>query len=251
MFVSNAILFGVVAVTDSSARPEPPRRGGRAAPRRAARSLSRAAIVDAALAILDAEGLDAVTMRRVAQDLHTGPASLYAHVADKDEMVAAVLDRIMGEMERPVADPSRWQEQLKQMVRSARAVFARHRDIARASLGHIPMGENALPLAEAFLAVILAGGVSPEVAGMSVDILALYLTASAYEESIEDYSSWKPEEQERFQAELHGFFAGLPAAQFPTLVAMAGPLTQGDKDERFEFGLDLLVRGIASTVDPV
>jgi TetR/AcrR family transcriptional regulator, tetracycline repressor protein len=61
-------------------------------------ALTRQAIVDAALRIVDTEGLDAVSMRRIAQDLGTGAASLYAHVTDKEELIDLVVDQIMGEM---------------------------------------------------------------------------------------------------------------------------------------------------------
>jgi AcrR family transcriptional regulator len=232
--------------------PAAPRRGGRASavPRRPSRTLNRESIIDAALGILDAEGLDAVTMRRVAQVLGTGPASLYAHVADKDEMVAAIVDRIFAEIELPdPIDPERWQEQLKDICRSGRTVLARHRDVARASLGNVPTGDNALPIQEAFVAVLLAGGVSPSVAGMAVDILALYITATVYEESLETGNmAVAKEDSEQFHLELRSYFSSLPAARFPTLVSMADALTTGDHEERYEFGLDLLVRGIASTV---
>jgi AcrR family transcriptional regulator len=212
--------------------------------------LNRAAIIDAAISLLDAEGLAAVTMRRVADVLGTGPASLYAHFADKDEMVAAVLDRIIGEMTIPdPIDPDRWQEQLKELVRSARATFGRHRDIARASLGNIPTGEGALPGMNAMVGILLAGGVSSKVASLSVDILALYFTASAFEESLETFPVGE-EASAVFHQQLRSFFASLPEDRFPHLVALAEPLTSGDGDHRFEFGLDLLVRGIASTVTP-
>jgi AcrR family transcriptional regulator len=235
------------------ALPQAPRRHGRTlqAQRRTPRSLSREAIVDAALAVLDAEGLDAVTMRRVADQLGTGPASLYAHVADKDEMVAAVLDRVITEVPVPdPIDPERWQEQLKEMARASRATFGRHRDIARASLGNVPTGEGALPLMNAMVGILLAGGVSPQVASLSVDILALYFTATAYEESLGTFAKDDPEASEQFHTELKNYFGSLPADRFPHLVALAEPLTSGDGDHRFEFGLDLLVRGIASTVKP-
>src|SRR5580700_8218103 len=81
-------------------------------------ALSRRAIVDAALRIIDTEGLDAVSMRRIAQDLGTGAASLYAHVADKEELLDLVVDQIMGEMVAvhgalAPADTRDWQEQIK------------------------------------------------------------------------------------------------------------------------------------------
>ncbi len=236
--------------SETTALPPAPRRQGppRQTQQRTPRTLSRGAIVDAAVRVLDAEGLGAVTMRRVADELGTGPASLYAHVADKDEMVAAVLDRVISEVEIPdPIDPERWQEQLKELARSVRRTFAQHRDIARASLGNIPTGEGALPGMDAMVGILLAGGVSPVVAGLSVDILALYFTASAFEESLETFPVGEQEKQ-AFHEELRQFFAALPADRFPHLVGMAGPLTSGDGDERFEFGLDLLVRGIASTV---
>jgi AcrR family transcriptional regulator len=204
--------------------------------------------VDAALRVLDAEGLAALTMRRVADELGTGPSSLYAHVADKDAMVEAVLDRVIGEVEIPQAiDPERWEEQLKDMARSSRATMGRHRDIARAMLGTIPTGEHSLPVSNAMVGILLASGVSRRVAALSVDILALYFAATAFEESLEDYDLDGEADETDFKGELQRFLAGLPAERFPHLVDMAGPLTTGDRDERFEFGLDLLVRGIAST----
>lgn len=214
--------------------------------------LSRAAIVEAALGVLDSEGLDAVTMRRVAEELGTGPASLYAHVEHKDDLVAAVLDRVISEVTLPGdPDPDRWQEQIKAVLRDGLAVFGRHRDISRAALGTIPTGEGALPVVDAIVGILLASGVSRQVAAWSADILALYLTATAYEQSLEN----APERGQSDgllptstpDAEMQSWFASLPADRFPHLTAMAGPLTAGGAEERFEFGLDLLVRGIAST----
>jgi AcrR family transcriptional regulator len=232
---------------DTDAFPTPPRRGGRTprTSRRAPRSLSREAILDAAMTVLDAEGLDAVTMRRVATELGTGPASLYAHVADKEEMVAALLDRVIGEVSLPTLDAGRWQEQVKELAREARAAFGRHRDIARATLGEVPTGENAMTVSERLVSILLAGGVSEQVAAFSVDILSLYFSSVAYEESIESFDKYLGE---AYHLQLRDFFASLPPSRFPNLHAMAVALTSGEGDERFEFGLDLLVRGIASTV---
>jgi AcrR family transcriptional regulator len=211
--------------------PIPPRRGKPipVKPQRPPRTLGREAIIDAALSILDAEGLSALTMRRVADELGTGPASLYAHVADKEEMIAAVIDRIFGEVELPdPIDASRWQQQLKEMARAGRNVLGSHRDIARAGLGNVPTGENALALSNAMVGILLAGGVSPTVAGLSVDILALYITATAFEESLEERPYDTEASKEQFHMELQNFFQSLPADRFPHLVSMAIPLTTGD-----------------------
>jgi Tetracyclin repressor-like, C-terminal domain len=78
----------------------------------------------------------------------------------------------------------------------------------------------------------------------AVDILPLYATATAYEESLHAAKDW--EESPEFIAELQAFFKALPPDRFPNFIALAEPLTAGAGDERFEFGLDALVRGIES-----
>ena len=69
-----------------------------------------------------------MTMRRVAQALDTGAASLYAYVADKDELIEMVVERVIGEVRLPgPPDPERWLEQLKAYARAIRRVWAGHR----------------------------------------------------------------------------------------------------------------------------
>ncbi|MFC6929926.1 TetR/AcrR family transcriptional regulator [Actinomadura yumaensis] len=112
--------------------PTPPgRKPRKAAPSR--RPLTQDGIVAAAVRVLDAEGLDGVTMRRVAQELDTGPASLYAHVSGKDELNELMLDRVAAEVRLPEPDPERWQEQVKEVAREVRRVWQAHADIARVS----------------------------------------------------------------------------------------------------------------------
>src|SRR3954468_17491594 len=74
--------------------------------------LSRDAIVAAALEIARTEGVEAVSMRRVAQALDTGPASLYVYVADRDELHALLFDAAIGTITVEETDPARWREQL-------------------------------------------------------------------------------------------------------------------------------------------
>lgn len=226
----------------------PSREGSRVrrAPRQ--RALSREAIAQAALAIVDRDGLDALTMRAVAHQMGTGAASLYAHVASKEELLELVIERVIGEVELPgEPDPQRWQEQLKECARAIRAVFSRHRDLARASFARIPLGENGLRGTEWIIAVMRAGGVSDQVIAYACDLLPLYVVAVCYEESLYG-SETSPEDMAQFIDGMRDYFASLPPDRFPNVVSLAGPLTAGDLegDERFEFGLDVLVRGIAA-----
>jgi AcrR family transcriptional regulator len=226
----------------------PSREGSRVRRATRERALSRGAIAEAALAIVDREGLDALTMRTVAHYMGTGAASLYAHVASKEDLLELVVERVIREVKMPgEPDPERWQEQLKECARTIRAVFSRHRDLARASFARIPLGENALRSSEWMIAVMRAGGLPDQVIAYACDLLPLYVMAVCYEESLYG-SETSPEEMAKFVDGMRQYFASLPPDRFPNVVSLAGPLTAGDPegDERFEFGLDVLVGGLAA-----
>src|ERR687888_2227530 len=103
MAFDSGTMFAVEPTTDPTI-PEPP---WKAAPReRPARTpLTREAIVDAALRVLAREGADGLSMRRVAEELGAGPASLYWHVASKDELINLLIDRVTSEIPLPPPDP--------------------------------------------------------------------------------------------------------------------------------------------------
>jgi AcrR family transcriptional regulator len=230
----------VTALPQPPKRPRSERRAGRP------RGLDRDAVVEAALRVLDAEGLDAVTIRRVAEELGTSGTALYTYVRDKDELVDLLLDRVIGETDLGSIPPDLpWDEQVRAIGREMRRVMRAHRDIARATLGRIPQGENALVVVEEFLGRLRRAGLPDDVIALGVDLLALYVGGVAYEESLDGAQGLDdPAAVEQFIGELRGYFERLPRDRFPNIVAMAGPLTS-DAD-RFEFGLDVLVRGLAS-----
>jgi TetR/AcrR family tetracycline transcriptional repressor len=211
-------------------KPEPPDRGER-------RPLTRDAIVDAALVLLDREGIAGLSMRRLAKELDVGAASLYWHVGDKEELLGLLLDRIVGESQVPDPDPANWQEQMKELGRESRRLLQRHRDAAQISMGRVPVGPNSMPVMERNLAILVAAGLPPRVLSLATDMFALYVGGFAFEESLRGDESADPEQ-------LAEYFRSLPKDEFPTLVALADDLTAGDADERFEFGLELLVRGL-------
>ncbi len=214
------------------------------------RALTRDAIAAAALEIIDAEGLDAVTMRRVAQTLGTGAASLYAHVAGKEELIELVVERVIGSVAIPEQpDPEHWQEEVKDGLRVMRAAIASHRDLARAIFARIPLGENALAGSEWMIRTLRAGGLPDQVVAYACDLLPLYVTAVAYEQSLYAGENVTPEVMGEFVANMRNYFESLPADRFPNTVALAAQLTSGDGDERFEFGLEVLVRGLAAMAD--
>lgn len=192
-----------------------------------------------------------MTMRTVAHLLGTGAASLYAHVSSKEDLLELVIERVIGEIEfGGEPDPERWQEQVKDGLRAIRRMWSRHGDLARASFARIPMGENALRGSEQMIAVLRAGGLPDHIIAYACDLLPLYTMAVAYEESIYASESTSPEDMREFVASMRAYFAALPPDRFPNVVALAGPLTAGaEGDERFEFGLEVLMRGLAAMAD--
>jgi AcrR family transcriptional regulator len=211
--------------------------------------LSQELIVETALRILEAEGLDAVTMRRVAQELDTGPASLYAHVSNKEELQQLMLDRVAAEIELPEPDPERWQEQIKQFAINSQRVWVRYADIARVSLANIPTGPNQLRIAERMLAILRAGGVGEKAAGWALDRLALMIDADAIEAGIYRKKVAEGVDLEAYFGQIFEYFKSLPPDQFPHITSMIDSLTSGDGDERFEFGLDLFIKGLEAYVE--
>jgi AcrR family transcriptional regulator len=229
--------------------PEPP--WLRARPRRTRAPLSREAIVDAALRVLDCEGASGLSMRRIAEEIGSGPGALYWHVANKEQLIQLVFDRVIGELPRPEVDPARWQEQLKQAARDVREVMRSHPGIAQLSFGRIPLGPNAIRYHEWYLSLVLAGGLPNHVAALAGDLVHLYVYAFAYEECV-GFSAPSVDDApvDDFVGEMRTYLASLPPESFPNVTALADELTAGGPDERFEFGLEILVSGLAAHARP-
>jgi AcrR family transcriptional regulator len=205
-------------------------------------SLTRDAIVTAAIDVLDGEGLEGLSMRRVAERLDTGAATLYWHIADKEQLIHLVLDRVMGEIELPAPDPSRWREQIREFAHSGREMFGRHRDVALASLGRVPMGPNLARTGEWLLSVLRAAGVPDRPAAWFADLLALVGAAQATEDQVADASKGGS------ASDIGSYMAMLPESQFPNLTAVAADMAGGGADDRFEFSIELLIRGIETYI---
>jgi AcrR family transcriptional regulator len=230
--------------------PEPPwaRPAQRDRPARA--PLTREAIVEAALRVVGREGAQALSMRRVADELGTGPASLYWHVASKDELANLMIDRVMGEIELPPPDPARWQEQLKEFGLNAWRMLGRYPGVAGLTLGRIPLGPNLMRLTEWTLTLLRGAGVPDRIAAFAGDLFGLYIGAHGAEQAAGFTSptgeDLPPEEIVRM---VRGYFASMPPDRFPNVLATLDELVSGGPEERFELGLDVLIRGLASYVE--
>jgi AcrR family transcriptional regulator len=197
--------------------------------------------------VVDREGLEATSMRRVAEELGTAPSALYWHVRNKDQLLQLVLDRVVGEIELPPRDPVNWQEQLKALAREMRRVLTSHRDIARVTMGAIPAGPNILVVVEWMHSLLREAGLPDGTVALFGDLAGLYVGAYAFEESL-GLASPTGEDlpPEEVLAMLGEYWASLPQDRFPHTLALGDRLFEGGPDERFEFGLDVLIRGLES-----
>src|SRR5262245_2326124 len=208
--------------------------------------LTREAIVSTALRVLDRDGLDKFSMRRVAEELDTGAASLYWHVGSKDGLLDLVMEEVIGEQEVPDAEPERWQEQIKEVARNMRETILRHRDIVRVSIGRIPMGPNALRLSEGVLGILRAGRVPDELAVQSYLLLISAVNGFTMDETrFEEEGPPSAPPPEEAGEMVQAYVESLPADQFPNMTEVAGAFAMSDQDARFELLLDLFIEGLA------
>ncbi|MEW2547190.1 TetR/AcrR family transcriptional regulator [Streptomyces sp. NPDC047002] len=230
------------------ARHQPQDRAAAAtrAPRRRAVPITVEQVVDTALDLVAADGYEALTMRRVAAALDTGPASLYAHVVNKADLDELLIGRLCAGLALPEPDPAAWRDRVRDVCRQVRDQYLRYPGISRAALAMAPTDLSALRVSEGLLALLLAGGVAPRAAAWAADALLLYVAAYCLELSVvrqragQDDTVWV-----RDREELRGRLAALSAADFPHTTRHAAELTAGEPHERFDFTLGLMIDGLA------
>ena len=209
--------------------------------------LSEEAIVDAALAIVRAENLKAVTLQRVATALDTGPASLYVYIkGGRDELRQAMYDRVLSTvtLERPNTDS--WRGQALGLLERLLAAFESHPGIAAISLANPASTRPALLVAENLLGVLLAGGIAPQDAALATDTLLLLTTARAIETDVWHSTDDGQDDQPDIEQHLHDTYTTLPAAEFPHFTALAEELIGPDTAARFRFAIDTFLDGLAA-----
>jgi AcrR family transcriptional regulator len=241
MYVTNGRRVKYSGPMDAPARPRSTRDRPAKAP------LSEDAIVDAALAIVRAEGLDAVTMRRVATELDTGPASLYVYIRGRDELRNAMLDRVGSLIELEEPDPARWREQVHALLDRTLAALEDHPGIASVAVANPPSSPRVLRFAENLLGLLLAGGVTAPDAALACDSLPLLTTATALETD-----AWRAQGNTRetdvadVADRLFAAFTSLPPDAFPLLTRYSRELIVRDGDERFHFAVDTFLDGLVA-----
>lgn len=230
---------------------QPPRGRGR---NRLLPALSRAEIVDAAIAVADAEGADAVSMRRIAQVLRAGPMSLYWHVANKEHLLELMLDVLFAEAEVP--DPTGdWRADLQAHARSHRAMLHRHEWAIKFMGGRPPLGPGTMLNMEHSLAILDGSGLDMATSMRVLETVVTYVLGAVLRETGEirgqreqETAGVTMEEWEPLRAAWRDRLAadGRFARVVRFLDERIDPDAEQTRDERFEFGLNCVLDGLAA-----
>jgi AcrR family transcriptional regulator len=218
-------------------------------PRGRARGLGRERIVHAAIAIADREGLDALTMRRVAGELGAGTMSLYWYVRSKDELIELMRDEVAGELTLKEASGD-WRADLERFARDLRASFLRHPWLASVLVGLPPIGPNSLRQDELALAVV---------GDLGLDVQTQVAIPAAVYSFVVGFVLRELDEQEvrrRTGASEQEWLASvapylertLATGRYPNLQRVTAAGGDGDADLAFELTLSLVLDGIAARI---
>jgi AcrR family transcriptional regulator len=217
------------------------RDGEKDAPRPRREPITVARIVDAALQVVQAEGFDAVTMRRVAGVLGASPGALYVHIRDKSELDDLMVGELCSRVTLPEPDPARWQEQALDVCGQLRDQYLQYPEIWRATLAASPQSLDTLRIMEGLLAILTAGGVPLRSAVWVSDAAFLYIGAYSV---MALRRLTDTDEQVVGRAEATERLGMLPPDRFPITAAHAEVLTSGEGHDRFDFTLGLLFGGL-------
>lgn len=194
-------------------------------------------ILDAALELVDEQGADALSMRSLAQRLGSGTATLYRHFASRSELVALMVDRMIGEIDMRSIASLPWQQACMSFAQSMFDALGRHGKVASLLIGHVPVGPNALAQRELALSVLLDSGFAPAAAAHAYATVSRYVLGFAIQVSGSAAAIGQQD------AEVSAAFHHLDPSRYPATVAVADELPVPLEDE-FTFGLRLIVAGL-------
>jgi AcrR family transcriptional regulator len=210
------------------------------------RGLSRQQIVRAAITIADREGLDALTMRRVAQRLRAGTMSLYWHVRSKDELIELMRDQVAGEHTlQPSGD---WRSDLATFARDTRAMFLRHPWLAAVAFGTPPLGPNSLRQDELTMAAMNNLGVDLQTQGAIGATVYFFVIGFVQRELAQEQVQQRTGvTREEWLAQVAPYIQQqLATGRYPNLQRAYTSGGEQDNDVAFEFILNFILDAVAA-----
>lgn len=199
-------------------------------------TLSRDQIVDATIRILDAEGEEGLSMRRLGAELGSGAASVYWHVACKDELLDLVADRILGEVLAGIGGTATWQGWMAGFAHAMRGVLLVHRGAGAVVGRRVTAGPNALLALDALTTLLVADGFDASSALLASTTLVTWTASLVQGEG--------PETRDAWESARPAVSAALMEGGSPVLASLSASGTAPTADERFDYGLGVLLDGI-------
>jgi AcrR family transcriptional regulator len=198
--------------------------------------IQTADVIARAVAIVDAEGVDALSIRRLARDCGLSAMGIYRHVRDKDELLDAVVNAVTAKArDNWDALPGGWQAQADEMFREMRLLFLDHPGVAALCVNRPTPVPEVMRVTNQFLAVFRNAGFRPEEAVLAYDALMLFTFASVL---------WELPRIGNERERIVAFAEGDSTAG--EVRAHAKHLVRRDAMKHFEYGLDVIIKGIAS-----
>jgi AcrR family transcriptional regulator len=207
--------------------------------------LSRARVLEAAIAFADADGIGSLSMRKLGETVGVEAMSLYNHVASKSDLLDGMIDVVFGEIDMP-ADAADWKLAMRRRASSARRVLARHRWAIGLMESRTTPGPATLRHHDAVLGTLRRGGFSVEMAAHAFSVLDSYIYGFALQEA-----SLPFEAGEQTAEVAQEILALAPADAYPHLTELTTEhvLKPGyDYGDEFDFGLELILDGLQRAI---
>ncbi|TMB85848.1 MAG: TetR/AcrR family transcriptional regulator [Chloroflexi bacterium] len=200
--------------------------------------LDRTTILDAAERIADGDGASGLTMRRVGAEIGADPTAVYRHFRDKNELLAALADRLFGQMLEATDWSGSWQDRLRSTMRRGHELYRTHPGFANVLAESSDVSPNLIRIAENALNLLLDAGLSPADAALFFHVLTNTVVGTGLFHAAND---------DMFDATasdtLRREYAALPPDAFPACVATA-PHLYHDPNEVFDLNIEILIAAI-------
>lgn len=206
--------------------------------------LSRDAIIASAVSLADAEGLDAVTIRRLAQEHGVTPMAMYWHFSDKDSLLDGLADHLIEAVKLPEPDDAPWDAQLRDILVAFLAAIRPHPAMAGLALRRILAAESGLRIAERVLGLLRqAGFASGRAAEVGTFLICSVITLVGADPAPGPRQAGA--EREQSLRDKRARLESLPPTVYPNLIAAAPALVIcRDAEDYFSLNLELLVQGV-------
>jgi AcrR family transcriptional regulator len=218
------------------------------------RSLNADRIIAAAMTLLDRDGIEGLSMRRLGAELGSGATSIYWHVPNKEALLDLLVDRLMEE----AADETRhdpgatWRAELAAHSVGLRQVLQRHIGGAALLASRVPVGPNGLRFMEGVLSALTDAGFGGHQRALAYAALTGYTIGQVVMGSQAGPTNpgGRPTGGEQLQR-LGGLLTGAPRGRYPNVVESAADLTELTDDEAFSYGLQRMLDGLEAELAPV